>query len=503
MNRTKIFFYNSISTASMQVVTMLAGFITPRIMLQYYGSEVNGLVSSISQFISYFSLVEAGLAGAAIYALYKPLAENDHKAINGIVSAAKCFYTQSGYIFISLTLGLSIIYPILLKSTTISSLDIGLLVLILGVNGALEFFTLAKYRVLLSADQRTYVISLATITQIILNTVVIVFLSRLRVNIIILRTVALLAIFFRSFILMLYTKKNYDYLNYSEIPNNKALDKRWDALYLQIVGATQTGAPVILATLFTSLQIVSVYSIYNMVIGGIKGVLDIFTSGLSASFGDVIARGKRKTLQKSYSEFEFSYYSLITIVYSITLVTLLPFIRIYTKGIVDVNYDLPLVGFLFILNGWLYNVKTPQGMLVISAGLYKETRLQATIQSVIIVVLGIMLAPKFGLTGILVASCLSNLYRDIDLLFFIPKNVTGLPVKDTAFRILRMIIEMVIIWIPSKYIEINTENFIQWFFFATVVGIYATLVVGFIGIIFDRQAIKGVYIRIKSIFKRE
>ena len=30
------------------------------------------------------------------------------------------------------------------------------------------------------------------------------------------------------------------------------------------------------------------------------------------SFGDVIARGETKTLQKSYSEFSFAYYSLIT-----------------------------------------------------------------------------------------------------------------------------------------------------------------------------------------------
>ena len=60
-------------------------------MLKYYGSEINGLVSSINQFIVYFNLVEAGLSGAAIYALYKPLAENNHKAINSIVSAARNF----------------------------------------------------------------------------------------------------------------------------------------------------------------------------------------------------------------------------------------------------------------------------------------------------------------------------------------------------------------------------------------------------------------------------
>ena len=191
---------------------MLAGFITPRIMLKYYGSEINGLVSSINQFITYFNLVEAGLSSAAIYALYKPLAENDHKAINGVVTAAKKFYTQSGYIFVSLTIGLAVLYPWYVKSEAISPLNISLLVLILGVNGALEFFTLSKYRVLLSADQKTYVISLASIIHVTVNTLIIVILAKLRVNIVILRFVALLSIFLRSLILMIYVKVNINLL---------------------------------------------------------------------------------------------------------------------------------------------------------------------------------------------------------------------------------------------------------------------------------------------------
>ena len=63
---------------------MLAGFVTPLIMLKYYGSEVNGLVTSIGQFIVYFNLVEAGLSGAAIYALYKPLADKTIMQLAGL-----------------------------------------------------------------------------------------------------------------------------------------------------------------------------------------------------------------------------------------------------------------------------------------------------------------------------------------------------------------------------------------------------------------------------------
>ena len=503
MSRTQKFFYNSISTAFYQLIVMIAGFITPRIMLKYYGSEINGLVSSINQFIIYFNLVEAGLSGAAIYALYKPLAENNHKAINSIVSAARKFYTQSGYIFIFLTLGLAAFYPFFVETNMLTPLNVGLLVLILGTNGALEFLTLAKYRVLLSADQKTYVISLASIVHIITNTIIVIVLGTIQVNIVLLRFIALMSIFSRSFILMIYVRKKYKYINYKEKPNTEALNKRWDALYLQITGAVQKGAPVVILTLVTrDLMLVSVYTIFNMVIASLNGILSIFKSGLSASFGDVIAKGENKVLQKSYSEFEFSYYALITVVYSIAFITIMPFIRIYTSGVTDINYNVPLIGFMFVLNGLLYNLKTPQGMLVISAGMFRETRVQTTVQGLIAVVLGLALAPFIGIYGVLVASILSNIYRDIDLLFFIPRNLTKLPVIETAKRMFRVGINVVIIWIPFIYFDINPNGYLEWVINAIIVGIYASLVVVVTSFIFDRVAFKGSYNRVIRMVKR-
>ena len=509
MNRTKKFFYNSITTALLQLVIMAAGFITPRVLLQSYGSEINGLVSSITQFIVYFNLAEAGLSGAAIYALYKPLAESDYKAINSIVSAARRFYTQAGYIFVSLTIGLAVLYPIYVKSEVITPFNIGILVLILGVNGALEFFTLSKYRVLLSADQRTYVVSLASIVYIVVNTSIIVVLANLGVNIVVLRFVALLSIFLRSFILMAYVKLKYKHINYKEKPNNEALDKRWDVLYLQILGVIQTGAPVVILTIIVcDLKLISVYMIFNMVITGIDGVLGIFKSGLSASFGDVIARGENKIMKRAYSEFELVYFSIITIIYSITYVTIMPFIHIYTKGITDVSYDLPIIGALFVVNGLLNNLKTPQGMLVISAGLYKETKLQTTIQGGIVVVLGCMLAPFYGIAGVLTASIVSNLYRDIDLLFFIPRNVTKLPIRNTFHRWIRMLFSAVVICVPFFFIELKPTGYATWAFCAAVAVVYAILVVAASGFVFDKVDMKSTVRRIflmtgvKNLFSR-
>ncbi|MGN0591687.1 MAG: lipopolysaccharide biosynthesis protein [Ruminococcus sp.] len=494
--------YNSMTTALHQLIVMIAGFITPRFMLVYYGSEMNGLVSSITQFITYFNLVEAGLAGAAVYSLYKPLADNDHAAISGVVSAAKHFYNVSGGIFAGLIGVLAIFYPIFVNTSALSPWMVAILVVVLGAKSFLDFFTLSKYRVLLTADQKVYVVSLASSIYTILNTVVIVVLSMLHVNIVILYIAAILPLASRSVILYFYVKKNYPYVDYHAKRNDAALSKRWDALFLQILQSVQTGAPTVIATIFTSLKTVSVYSVFNMVMTGINGLLAIFQSGLSASFGDIIARKETKTLQKAYNQFEFLYYTIIFFVYSVAGVMLQSFVNIYTHNVTDTNYHQPLLAFLFTLNGLLYNIKTPQGMLVISAGHYKETRWRSLAQALIAVIGGVALAPFFGLNGIMVGLILSNLYRVIDLFFYIPKYVTKLSPFVTIFRVLRMLIAAVIIYLPSLFLDINPGNYLEWVLYALGFAVYAGVILLAQALIFERENLKAVLERIKGMLKK-
>ena len=500
MSRSVNIINNSLAAAMLHVFTIIAGFIIPRIMLTVYGSEINGLVTSISQFIAYFNIVEAGLASAAVYSLYKPLADKDSAGISAILSASRNFYNQTGYIFVSLVLGLTIIYPALIKSASATTIEICILVFVIGCSGALEFFTMSKYRVLLTADQKLYVLSIASICSIALSTLIIVVLAKLGFSIVVVRAVALSAVFLRSFILYFYVRKNYKNVDYYAKPNNDALKKRWHAFYLQLLGIIQLGAPVIIATFFTNLKTVSVYSIYNVVLGGISGLLSIVINGLYASFGDVIAKNEQDILQKAYQEFELVYYMIITWVYSCSFVLIMPFIKLYTKGVKDADYYVPIIGVLFVVNGLMHNIKTPQGMMVFSAGLFKETRVQTTIQGSIAVIAEIVFVQFWGLAGILAGSILSNLYRDIDLLFFIPRNVTELRVRKSFYRIVRIFVCVGISIIPFAYIGIKVDSYLQWVQNAIFVGFYAFFVIFVINIIFDRKVLLGAIRRLSVLF---
>lgn len=501
--RTKLSIYNTISAIVLQIVNLIVSLILPQVMIRIYGSSVNGLVTSVRQTISYFNLVEAGLSGAAVYALYKPLAEKKKDDINGILSAANRFYNISGFIFSALVLLTTFIYPMFTSGQGISAFTIAALVLIIGASGALEFFAVGKYKVLYTADQKSYVISLINAAAVAVNAVIILVLASLRYDIVIVQLIALASFFVRSALYALYGRLKYSGVNFKAPPKNEALDKRWDSLILQILGVATTATPVVVTSLVLGFKEASVFVVYNMVFASVLALLTTFSGGLSAIFGDLLVRKETGILQKAYQQYEYMYYGLLAWGYACAAILIMPFIKIYTSGFTDADYIRPELAVLFVAVGILSNIKTPQGMLVISAGLYKETKLQSLIQALINVVFSAALAPFFGIAGVLAGSILSNLYRDIDLIFFIPKTVTKLKPSATIRRVIRLVFLFSAAVFPAIYlVDIRPENLLKWVVYAVPAAIWAFIIIAGGNIIFERNTAAGIYARIKGLLSR-
>lgn len=502
MSRTEQFVKNTLATGLLQIITMISGFIIPKIMLVYFGSEVNGIVTSITQFIAYLTLLEAGLSGATVFSLYKPIAAGDTDAVNRILVATKNLYYKTGHLFSCMVILCAAAYPFFIHTGKLDYGELFCLFCILGVNGVLEFYTLAKYRALLTADQKTYVISLASIAQVVLNVAIVAGLSLEGCSIVIVRGAAVLAIFARTYILWRYCRRRYRFLDFSVSPNNEAMKQRWNALYLQILGAIHQGAPILIATFCLSLLDVSVYAIYNLVILGLNSLLGIFMTGLISGFGDLIAREEKAAFHKAFREFEFLYNITITIIYSTMLFVYLPFIGLYTKGS-DISYLYPVFAFLMTVNGYAYNIKNPFGMLVISAGKYKETRVPTSIQGAIELIGGIILSLLWGLNGLVIGSILSNLYRDIEFLFFSPKHLTCEPALHTVkLWCVNIAIFCVAAIISFGLPDLSIERFSDWILFASGAFLLSALVVLSVNGLLFRQLSLDAVERFKRIFFR-
>lgn len=504
-NRTKLFALNTTASALQQIVMFVVGLIIPSICLQYYGSETNGLVSSITQFVAYLTLIEAGISASMVYYLYKPLSENDDGKVSSIVSAARITYRKLGWAVVGLSVLLAVGYTLFSQVEGLSHIDIFILVVAMGVSGALEFFTMARYRVLFTADQRMYILCFATIIGSVLNAIVTIVAAVLGLSVVWMKILAIFTVFARSVVLSLYFKKQYKHINVKATPDYTSQDKRWDALYMQILWNLQSGAPVLIVTLFTDFVKVSIYSIYNLVIYGINNLVSIFMSGLQAAFGEIMISNDESMLRRTYNQFTYVFYSALTVIYATTFAMFMPFIRVYTAGLEDAAvYMNPVLGFLFCLNGLLFSVKTPQGMMVIAAGQYKETRMQTTIQAIILVAGGFLFTGVFqwGLYGVVLAALLSNGYRVIDFVIYIEKHIVKGSARQTIFNLLVCAAVVAAVFLIFPHIQFGEATAIAWVINAVVVVMLSLAMVLITSVLFQRKNLMGAIERVKSIFVR-
>ncbi len=514
--RTSRFVQNTVFTAAYQITAMMMGFVTPRLMMLYYGSQVNGLIVSITEFLTYFRLVEAGLAAAAVYSLYKPLSEKDNESVSAIVSAARQFYNVTGWIFVGLTLVFAVIYPFFVPVADINGnlmdyLSMFLLICAMGISGALEFFTLSRYRVLLTADQRTFMVSLASMSSLLLQTAVIVVLAYLRVDVIILRLCASLTIAIRPLILGSYVKRVYPQINAFAKPDKASLARRWDAMYQQFTTAFHQGAAVMLTTIITrDAAMISVYGTYNMVTIGLWGILKMTTTGIYSGFGDLLARGKLKQFQQAYRDFEFLYLAITTVLFSVAAIMIVPFVVLYTDKITDANYSAPLIGMMVVLEAITDHGKMPMDLMITASGKFRETRHHCTAQVLTALVFGVLFgylglrtSMTMAIVGILSGLILSNLLRAGLQLWFVPKFITHLPWQWTLKRILRMFIQVAIIAGPFLIFDLlNINGFFKWISFALPLCLYALLVTLAFGWVFERSSLKSLFGRAKFLIQK-
>jgi len=515
LSRTGRFVKNTLSTAVYQMTAMVMGFITPRLMILYYGSEVNGLIVSVTEFLTYFKMVEAGLAAAAYVALYEPLAKKDYPAISGVVSAARQFYNTSGWLFMGITLAFSIIYPIFVpvmdvNGLQMSNLSVMLLIIAMGVSGTLEFFTMSRCRVLLTADQHTYVVSLASMASLLLSTTLLVVLPFMGMDVIIVRLAASLTILLRAVLLNRYVAKHYPQVDVHAKPNKGALAKRWDALYVELTKVFQQGAGVILGTVITREPgVLSVYGVYHMVTVGLWGVLKMATTGIYSIFGNLLVSGDKAKFQKAYSDFECLYHMAVTILFGVAAVLIVPFVNLYTHGINDANYNVPVLGLLIIFEALTTHSKIPFELMISASGKFREVKKDNLIQVGVSIVAGTVLGligltinAEWSLCGIVLGVSFGNLAYSLLQLRFVPRHITELDWKPSLYRIIRTFVTVAVIAAPCLILIDPPRRFFTWAMYAFMLVIYATIMTFVSAWLFDKKALKSLFGRLSSLLAR-
>ena len=498
--RTKKAIYNIITNILLQLIVILYGFVVPKIIINNYGSEVNGLMSSITQFLGYISLIEAGFGGIVQFLLYKPIAKKDKKTILDILSTSKKFFTKVSIIFCIYVALLCFIYPLIIN-TKFDSIFTVSLILIIAINIFSEYYFGLVYRIYLLAEQKKYIIAIFSIISYALNIIVIVALSKSNISVHLLKLISTLLFTLRPLLQLWYVKKKYN-INLKEGNSNYFIKQKWDALAQHIASVIHNGTDITILSIFSNLINVSIYTVYYLVVSGIKKIISIFFDSISSGFGDIIARNEKQRLKEVFSISETIYYTLVTIIFSCTYLLITPFVSIYTKNVTDAVYTQELFGYLIVISELIWAFRLPYSSITLSAGHYKETRNGAIVECVVNVVLSILLVKKYGLIGVTIGTIAAMTIRTIEFIYHSSKYVLNRSILIPIKRIAIMIVEMVMIIIIHNYLPlIDYTNYYTWIINALIIFGVSCLVC-ILNFIFYFSDFKKICKLFKDIFKK-
>lgn len=505
MTRKNKLMLNSVSSLIYQFATIICGFVLPRFFLSYYGSEINGLVSSITQFLGFISLAECGVGAVVQSALYKPLADNDMLSVSKIIISAERFFKRIAYLLIGYTILMMIIYP----AITVKSFDYlftMLLIFVISISSFAQYYIGMTYKILLTADQLGFIQYIIHTIALIVNTVLCVVLMKKGVSVQWVKLTTSLIFLIQPILISAIAKKRYHLnreVNFSEEP----IKQKWNGLAQHIATVVLGNTDTVVLTLFSSLKNVSIYAVYHLVVNGIKQIVMSTTNGMQAMLGNMLARNEMKELEEAFDTFEWLLHTVVTFVFSVTAVLIIPFVEVYTANITDANYVVPAFAYLITLAQASYCIRLPYNIMVLAAGHYKQTQWSAIIEAITNIVLSVILVFKHGLIGVAIGTFVAMGYRTVYLAYYLSRNIIYRQIhhffKHVIVDIASVIIFLGITQIFSFFFSMSQVNYYAWLILSVKISILGVIVLLFINSIFYNikvvQLLKNILKKIKII----
>ena len=139
-------------------LTLALSFFSRKIFLDGLGADFIGLTGTLQNLLGFLNLAELGVGSAIAVVLYKPLYEGDRGQINEIISVLGYLYHIIGKIILIGGVVLSCFLLVIFPSTKFNPLIIYFAYYSFLISSLIGYFI--NYRqILLSANQRNYVVS--------------------------------------------------------------------------------------------------------------------------------------------------------------------------------------------------------------------------------------------------------------------------------------------------------------------------------------------------------
>lgn len=497
LSREKKAKLNSLTAIVYLLLNFASGFILPNLIISYYGSVTNGLVNSINQFLQVFTFLEMGMGVVIVSALYSPIANGDDEQRNKVISSGVSFYRKVGLILTLYVIVLMILYP---KLIDIADENIYVKILILAISAGMfgQYYFGSVDRCIITAYQKSYIYNVVQSVLIVVTTITSVVLIVTGKSIEVIKALGGLIALGSPMFVRIYLNNNYDIdrdVKYTIEP----IKQKWNGVAQHVSYIVCQSTDTVVLTLFSTLENVSVYAVYNLVSNGLTSLISALLSGAKDFMGNLNAHNEEDRLCSFFSDFEWISHNLCVISFSCAECLILDFIKLYTINVSDADYIQPVFGHVFMMAAAVFCLWIPYNMLVQALGHYKQTQNIYVVAAIINVVISIVLVNNMGMVGVAIGTLLAMLYQTCCLARYCYKEIFKMSITSIGKMIFFDLICILASLFTQHFITIEVCSFFSWSVKAFICLAVAFFIVVMLNMVFYRQNLRRVFIRFKKI----
>lgn len=306
-SRTEYSMLNILTGVGGYFLNTILGFVCRMVFVRCLAADYLGVNGLFTNILTMLSLAELGVGNAIVFALYKPLAENDEEKIASLMRVYSKAYRTIGILIAVIGLALMPFLNLIIQEQPNIAESIYLLYVINLFNTASSYFFIYKSSLLI-ASQRNYLVSginyAITILQSILQ-MVFLLLFRNYLGYLLIQSAGT---FVYNLLVSWVATRYFPHIGKTDIKplpmeeQKKLFSNIRDLMIYKVSGLLVNSTDNILITFFSGLATTGIASNYTLLVNTLNSLLSQVFNGLTASIGN---HNASEPVEKRYRMFSF------------------------------------------------------------------------------------------------------------------------------------------------------------------------------------------------------
>lgn len=386
------------------ILLLIMQFFSRKFFLEYLGTEVLGLNSTLQNILQFLNLAELGISAAAGFTLYKPLSESDYDTINEVVSLQGYLYKRIGVFVLCVGVLTMMFFPLIFKKINLPFWYPYAAFSVFLVGSLLSYFV--NYRqIVLTANQQDYKVQLCykpvLFIKLAFQIIAVRYSSFGFVLWLILELIGSIA---SAILLQIETKQSAPYLKKVK-RSFKSLTRQYHDFTIKIKQLfvhriaqfvlSQTSPLIIYG--YLSLTVVALYGNYHMIMLGISMFVNAAFNSVSAGVGSLVVSSTKDSIIRVYKELFSLRFFVATFACSCIYILTPDFISLW----IGAEYLLPnSTLILMLITVFIGIIRGATDNFLFAYGLYQDIYAPMC-EAVLNLGLSILLGYFYGLNGVL------------------------------------------------------------------------------------------------------